>query len=117
MNRSLLALFLAFGLGAQADAAVLTVMNTNDSGTGSLRQAIMDSNSSVGVADTIKFSIPGSGVQSITLLSALPAVSDPVVIDGYTQPGSSANTLAVGDNSIHLIELSLFFESRDLGQR
>ena len=28
------------------------------------------------------------------------------MIDGYTQPGASANTLAVGDNSVHLIELS-----------
>jgi hypothetical protein len=33
-------------------------------------------------------------------------VTDPVVLDGYTQPGSSPNTLAVGDNSVHLIELN-----------
>ena len=32
-------------------------------------------------------------------------ITDPVVIDGYTQPGSSPNTLANGDNAVLLIEL------------
>src|SRR5205814_535163 len=41
----------------------------------------------------------------ITPLSALPTITDPVIIDGFTQPGSSANTLTVGDDSVHLIEL------------
>ncbi|MEX0879456.1 MAG: NosD domain-containing protein, partial [Thermoanaerobaculia bacterium] len=67
-------------------AATLTVTTTADSGAGSLRQAILDSNASAGVLDTIAFAI-GSGVQTITPLSALPIITDPVVIDGTTQPG------------------------------
>jgi hypothetical protein len=67
-------------------AATLTVTTTADSGAGSLRQAILDSNASGAVLDTIAFSI-GSGVQTITPISALPIVTDPVVIDGSTQPG------------------------------
>ncbi|MDQ6810141.1 MAG: hypothetical protein M3Z64_12075, partial [Verrucomicrobiota bacterium] len=45
-------------------------------------------------------------MKTITLLSVLPTITDSVVIDGYTQPGSRANTLAVGDNSVHFIELN-----------
>ncbi|MDT4966095.1 MAG: hypothetical protein QOJ64_832 [Acidobacteriota bacterium] len=66
-------------------ATSFTVTNTNDSGPGSLRQAILDANSAAG-ADTINFSI-GSGLQTIAPLSPLPTVTDPVVIDGSTQPG------------------------------
>src|SRR5262249_54531035 len=47
----------------------------------------------------------GSGVQTITPLSSLPAITDPAIIDGYTQPGSSPNTLAVGDNAVLEIRL------------
>jgi IPT/TIG domain len=86
-------------------AATFTVTTTADSGAGSLRQAILDANAAAG-ADTIAFNIPGSGVQTIAPLTALPQVTDAVTIDGYTQPGSSANTLAVGDNAVLLIELS-----------
>ncbi|PYK68225.1 MAG: hypothetical protein DME45_08575 [Verrucomicrobia bacterium] len=97
-----------FLLGAHlsAHAAVLTVTNTADAGAGSLRQAMLDSNSSAGVLDTITFNIPGAGVRTIIPLTVLPTITDPVVIDGYSQPGSSANTIAVGDNSVHLIELN-----------
>ncbi|MGH9941600.1 MAG: SBBP repeat-containing protein, partial [Pyrinomonadaceae bacterium] len=85
--------------------ANLTVTNTNDSGAGSLRQAIIDSNNTAGI-QTISFNIPGSGVQTITPLSPLPTITDPIVVDGYTQPGASANTLAVGNNAVLLVELS-----------
>ncbi|MEX0879455.1 MAG: S-layer homology domain-containing protein [Thermoanaerobaculia bacterium] len=74
------------GLSHAGLAATITVTSTADSGAGSLRQAILDSNASAGVLDTIAFAI-GSGVQTITPLSALPIVTDPVVIDGTTQPG------------------------------
>jgi hypothetical protein len=66
--------------------ATLLVINTNDSGVGSLRQAILDSNASVGVIDTINFAIAGMGIPSIALTSALPTVTDPVIIDGTTEP-------------------------------
>src|SRR5437016_12690422 len=64
-----------------------TVTNTNDSGVGSLRQAILDANANAGT-DTIAFNI-GSGVRTINLLSQLSNLSDPVIIDGTTQPGFS----------------------------
>jgi hypothetical protein len=85
-------------------AATYTVTNTDDSGAGSLRQAILDANANAGL-DTIDFSIPGAVVHTITPASALPTITDPVVIDGYTQPGSSPNTLAVGDDAVLEIEL------------
>ena len=65
------------------------VVNTADSGPGSLRQAILDANAHVGI-DTIAFGIPGVGVQTIAPASALPAITDAVTIDGTTQPGYSA---------------------------
>ena len=68
-----------------ADVNTFTVTITNDSGSGSFRQAIMDANVHTGY-DTIAFSI-GSGVQTIMPLSALPTITDPVCIDGTTQPG------------------------------
>ncbi len=82
-----------------------TVVNTNDSGAGSLRQAILNANANAGVTDRITFCIPGTGVHTISLLSSLPTITDPVIIDGYSQPGASPNTLAVGDNAVLLIEL------------
>ncbi|MGA9773839.1 MAG: BACON domain-containing carbohydrate-binding protein [Blastocatellia bacterium] len=80
-------------------AATFTVTNTNDSGAGSFRQAISSANSSAG-ADQISFSIPGTGTQSITLLSPLPAITGAVTIDGTTQsPGSSAPPIElIGSN-------------------
>src|SRR5258708_5826316 len=58
------------------------VVNTNDSGAGSLRQAIMDANNNAnsGEPDIIDFNIPGNGVQTIAPLSALPSITDPVII-------------------------------------
>ncbi|HVG33668.1 MAG TPA: DUF4394 domain-containing protein [Pyrinomonadaceae bacterium] len=88
-----------------ASAATFTVVNTNDSGAGSLRQAILDANANGG-QDTIGFNIPGSGVQTITLASNLPTITDPVIIDGYTQPGTSANFLTDSSNMVLLIELN-----------
>ncbi len=42
--------------------------------------------------DTIDFNIPGDGPHTIAPLSALPAITSPVVIDGYTQ-GDSTSTV------------------------
>jgi hypothetical protein len=83
----------------------LTVTNTNDSGVGSLREAIdlanghANSLNPASAPDTMSFNIPGSGVQTISPASALPAITDPVIIDGYTQPGTSPNTNAIDDAS------------------
>src|ERR1041385_5123691 len=80
------------------------VTTTQDAGFGSLRQAIADANDNPG-ADRIVFNIPGDGVQTIRPLTALPVITEPLVVDGYTQPGSSVNTLSNGDNAILLIQL------------
>jgi hypothetical protein len=92
--------------GARAAGAVLTVTNTGDSGPGSLRQALLDSNAMPG-ADTVVFDIPGGGVQTITPLSPLPILVDPagVTVDGYTQPGASPNALETGDDAVLTVEL------------
>ena len=66
------------------------VTNTGDSGPGSLRQAILDSNAATGATNTIDFDIPGTGVQTIAPLSPLPAITSPVLIDGASQPGYTA---------------------------
>ena len=87
-------------------AATFTVTNTNDSGPGSLRQAILDANGNAGT-DTIAFDIPGSGVHTISPAGELPAVTDPVIIDGYTQPGATPNSNGPGlaDDAVLLVEL------------
>ena len=87
-----------------AHGATFTVTNTANSGPGTLRQAILDANANPGL-DTINFNLPGSGVQTIAPTNALPAITNAVFIDGFSQPGSSANTSATGDNSVHLIRL------------
>ena len=84
--------------------STFTVVNTADSGPGSLRQAILDANAAAGT-NTIAFNIPGAGVHTITPTTALPTITAPVTIDGYTQPGTRPNTLASGDNAVLLIEI------------
>ena len=65
--------------------ATFLVSTAADSGPGSLRQAIVNSNAAPG-SNTIDFGI-GTGAQTISLLSALPNITVPVKIDGTTQPG------------------------------
>src|SRR4028119_1601343 len=66
--------------------ATYTVTNTNDSGPGSLRDAIDQANFIPGL-DTINFNIPGDGPHSIPLSQALPVITSPVIINGQSQPG------------------------------
>src|SRR5262245_2786799 len=94
MRRFLLAL--PFALAASSlSADTFTVTNTSDSGEGSLRQAIDDANANPG-PDTIAFNVSGEGcsgdVCTIKPLSALPSLTSPVTIDGFTQAGSAPNT-------------------------
>ena len=114
MVLNLICLAASLGLSASpargADFIVDTTADTVDAIAGdtvcadaggecSLRAAIEEANASAG-ADTISFDIPVSdpgydaGTEAFTIQpsSQLPAVTDPVVIDGYTQPGASANT-------------------------
>ncbi len=72
--------------------ATFSVVNTNDSGAGSLRQAIIDSNAAPG-SNTIDFDILPSGAHTISLASPLPSITVPVTIDGTTEPGYSGTPL------------------------
>jgi hypothetical protein len=85
------------------NATTLNVINTNDSGAGSLRQALLTADNHAGLE--ITFAIPGAGVHTITPATALPAITASVIIDGYTQPGASPNSLLVGDNAVLLIQI------------
>ena len=67
--------------------STFAVTDTADSGPGSFRQAILDSNAATGSTNAIDFDISGSGVQTIAPLSPLPAITSPVLIDGESQPG------------------------------
>ena len=88
----LLSLLSVYATYKPAFAATFVVTNTNDSGPGSLRQAILDANSNFDISDVINFSI-GTGVQTITPLSPLPTITESVIIDGTTQPGYAGKPL------------------------
>jgi hypothetical protein len=100
------ALLLGMAAGQVAAVTPFEVTNTNDSGPGSLRQAILDANTGFNSAhdNTVVFNIPGSGVHSIRPTSPLPPIKD-LLIDGYTQPGSKPNTLTSGTDAVLTIEL------------
>jgi hypothetical protein len=80
---------LSFTLDARA--AMIPVTSAADSGPFTLRQAILDANAT-GASDTITFAI-GTGPQTITLVTALPPITHPVIIDGTTQPGYAGSPL------------------------
>ncbi len=62
------------------------VTNTNDSGSGSLRQAIADADNAAG--GPITFNIPDVTSPTITLSSPLPPITVPVTLDGTSQPNT-----------------------------
>src|SRR5262249_53630605 len=65
--------------------ATFAVTNLNDSGAGSLRQAVLDANATAG-ADVVSFSVAGT----IDLQKALPKITGTLDIDGTTAPGYSS---------------------------
>ena len=73
----------------------------------SFRAAIQEANATP-EADIVNFDV-GTGTDGITTISpqsALPTITEPVTIDGYTQPGASLNTKVVGDDASLKIELA-----------
>jgi len=86
-------------------AVSLMVTNTNDSGAGSLRQALITANMDPG--STIAFNIAtGTAPFVIQTSSALPAITQPTTINGYSQPGASFNTLDNGTNAQIKVQLN-----------
>jgi parallel beta-helix repeat protein len=71
--------------------STFTVTNTNDTGSGSFRDAIQKANSSSG-ADVINFKI-GSGLKTITPRSGLPTLTGPTTVDATTQGGYSGKPI------------------------
>ncbi|MBF0271157.1 MAG: DUF4347 domain-containing protein [Magnetococcales bacterium] len=71
--------------------ATYTVTNLNNTGAGSLRQAILNANATSGVTDTIQFSVTGT----ITLTSML-TVTDDLVIQGDTNGDQVADITVSG---------------------
>jgi hypothetical protein len=88
---------------------IYTVTSTADSGTGTLRQAIMDANNNMGT-DTIKFNIAGSGVHTIAPTTALPTIQDAVILDGTSQPGYTSTPLI----EINGANITLFADGLDI---
>ena len=117
--------FLALLFAAHGAAATIVVTAVGDvaanDGICTLREAITAANTNsasgmlpgecvagVAGADTITFNVStacSSGVCTIVPSSALPIISEPVTIDGYTQPGSAPNTDPSGNNAILKIEV------------
>jgi hypothetical protein len=106
LHKSLPAIFAGVILILVAQGVVasetFTVLNTNDDGPGSFRQAIEIANASKG-PDIIAFDIPGAGPHTIALIRPLPEITEPVTIDGYSQPGAAPATN--GTPATLLIEL------------
>ncbi|MEP6945568.1 MAG: Calx-beta domain-containing protein [Acidobacteriota bacterium] len=77
-----------------AKAATFTVTNVFDSGAGSFRQAIIDANATVPVTpNVIVFSISGGVVRTVNLASALPSITQDLVIDGTTMSGYAGSPM------------------------
>jgi uncharacterized delta-60 repeat protein len=81
-----------FGLARLENDPFVTVVNTNDSGFGSLRQAIINANDVTGT-QLIDFKIPGAGPYNINLVGNLPPITETTFIDGTTQSGWSSTNL------------------------
>src|SRR5688572_27951180 len=111
--KSLLALNETYVVNSTADTADPDPGDGNCGASGgpcTLRAAIQETNARAG-ADTIDFNIPNTdpnrnattGVFTITPATDLPDIASPVTINAYSQPGSKANTLAVGSDAVRRI--------------
>lgn len=83
-------LFIVMISAASVTATTFVVTNVNDTGAGSLRQAIIDSNAAGGVggnANVINFNIAGGIVRTVNLITPLPNIVYDLTINGTTMPG------------------------------
>jgi parallel beta-helix repeat protein len=82
------------GVSAHAAAIFPKVINTNNSGSGSLRAAITAANANGKGGAIISFQIGSScGPHVIHLATALPDITAETHIEGYSQSGSSKNSM------------------------
>ncbi|MFN0072672.1 MAG: Calx-beta domain-containing protein [Chloroflexota bacterium] len=93
-----------------ADASLRSAIESINTGTDANATIGAGRVGTYGVNDRIEFNIPGAGPHTIDVQSepwwyGSWAIRRPVVIDGYSQPGASPNTLAVGSNAVLRIEL------------
>lgn len=88
----------------QINAQTIEVVNTNDSGEGSLRHAINCANSNTTI-DNIHFNLTGDKPFVIQLESELPILSDVgIVIDGTTQPNYQLGDIVIdGTNNPNIL--------------
>lgn len=96
------------GLFFDADAALaatFVVTSTADSGANTLRQAITDALGAPNPPHVLQFNIAGDGPHTILPLSTFPSITTPLTIDGFSQPGATPNTLAVGNDAVYKIVL------------
>jgi len=90
-------------------AADFTVANHNDSGPGSLRQAVLDANATPG-PDTVRFDSSVTG--SILLTSGALTVTDPLTLEGpgqdhLTIDGGAVSTIFQVEDSLTIASLKL----------
>jgi hypothetical protein len=100
-SRRVISTFLILAISAigatAAHAATFPVTNLNDSGAGSLRQAITDANAAAS-ADIINFSVSGT----ITLASTLPDITDTA---GLTIDGTGQTLTISGNNAVRAMQV------------
>ncbi|MCA9411243.1 MAG: right-handed parallel beta-helix repeat-containing protein [Candidatus Omnitrophica bacterium] len=82
--------FILATIAAPTFSATFVVENVNDADSGSLRQAILDANASMG-EDFIGFNIPGFGPHTLSPQSGYPEITEAVTIDGFTQGSQTAS--------------------------
>ncbi|MBX3692299.1 right-handed parallel beta-helix repeat-containing protein [Dokdonella sp.] len=90
---------------AYDDSVELVVTNSNDSGAGSLRQAITSANLSTDF-NTIRFAIPGNFGAILIPQSPYPDIVTPMRIDGFTQPGAQPNGNEWSNNATWNIQIA-----------
>lgn len=101
--------FAPFSAAAAPEAAfVVNTKADTDDGTCSaanctLREAIHAANATAGL-DTINFNIAAC-LCPIIVSTPLPEITDPVIINGYSQPGATANTLNGANDAVLKIQL------------
>lgn len=87
------------------DVTELVVTHAGDSGSGSLRQAILDANSLPNF-NTIRFAIPGNTGAILIAQSPYPDIVTPMRIDGFTQSGAQPNASAWSNDATYMIQIA-----------